>query len=211
MPKRFCLFQNPWVYDILMRLEIPAVQKSLIFFFQTYQLPQTQKIYSSCPIICATTCVPDCPMRCCKHPLPYEKPSVSPVYCTQTCSSFCSSSCPAECCKNAPQAWTRTFPSFSLTKLCPADCDSTNCFAKCPPQCCREKIDKSKKYLSLEDLSQIPSAMIAVRSKLVCPATCYDVCSKECAEPCCRIGSERDVPKNKRPQVPDHGNTMLAH
>ena len=178
-----------------MRLEIPAVQKSLIFFFQTYQLPETQKIYSSCPIICATTCVPDCPMRCCKHPLPYENPSVSPVYCTQTCSSFCSSSCPAECCKNAPQAWTRTFPSFSLTKLCPADCDSTNCFAKCPPQCCREKIDKSKKYLSLEDLSQSPSAMIAVRSKLVCSATCYDVCSKECAEHCCRIGSERDVPK----------------
>ena len=150
-------------------------------------------------------------MRCCKHPLPYENPSISPVYCTQTCSSFCSSSCPAECCKNAPRAWTRTFPSFSLTKLCLADCDSTNCFAKCPSQCCQEKIDKSKNYLSLEDLSQSPSAMIAVRSKLVCPASCYDVCSKECAEHCCRIGSERDVPKNKRPQVPNHGNTMLAH
>ncbi|KAL9988893.1 hypothetical protein ACROYT_G003385 [Oculina patagonica] len=184
----------------------PAVAPQPI---QVQQVSAPQQTSQSCPAICAKTCAPDCPVRCCNFPLPspyVPSPPPAPTYCPQICYSSCVSYCPTDCCTSAKRGFNRNTLSYTVSLPCPTNC-FPSCHGNCPPQCCKAGNNRNRllphpamksldavNYRRTPGVSNVPfmdlpspsASTIMIRSKLPCPDFCKKECPDTCSEDCCK-------------------------
>ena len=166
-----------------------------------------------CPDHCNTTCLHDCPMKCCRVK-PEEKSSNKvgiPLKCQPACASYCSKGCPPLCCskssdpliaehhptaeikivKSSPVSPTpKTAPPDSSFAKPPAACTPScpaYCYPKCLVNCCQRGEINSKK------LSEQPVAPDKTKqsysnffAKETSPTNqdCPPVCRHDCGPSC---------------------------